>query len=225
MSDLITTLIDLIDIPSVIGDEGRLCTSLSERLMETWGIDGVERLGNSLIVGKRSQRPLVLLVGHIDTVPAQGQGPARLEEGRVTGLGASDMKSGLAVMLHLLEDPAVRLGPYDVVGLFYDREEGPVDENGLEPVLRRAPGWPKPTSRLFSNLRTSRCRSVALGRSMPPCDLRVIRPTALARGSVRTRSPKLEPGWPNCTVDSQRASSSTAWSSRKSCRSQLPRGE
>ncbi len=139
MSDLTTTLVDLIDIPSVIGDEGRLCTSLAERLMETWGIDGVERMGNSLIVGKRSQRPLVLLVGHIDTVPSQGQGPARIEEGRVVGLGASDMKSGLAVMVHLLEDPAVRLGPYDVVGLFYDREEGPVDENGLEPVLQGAP--------------------------------------------------------------------------------------
>ncbi len=139
MNDLISTLVDLIDVPSVVGDEGRLCTTLSERLMETWGIDGVKRMGNSLIVGKRSQRPRILLVGHIDTVPDQGQGPATVEEGRVTGLGASDMKSGLAVMLHLLEDPAVRLGPYDVVGVFYDREEGPVAENGLEPVLQSAP--------------------------------------------------------------------------------------
>ena len=139
MNDLVLTLVDLIDTPSEIGDEGRLCTTLSERLMETWGIDGVERMGNSLIVGKRSQRPLILLVGHIDTVPAQGQGPATIEEGRIIGLGSSDMKSGLAVMLHLLEDPAVRLGPYDVVGLFYDREEGPVDENGLEPILQGAP--------------------------------------------------------------------------------------
>ncbi len=139
MSDIVSTLVDLIDIPSEVGDEGRLCTSLAERLMETWGIDGVERLGNSLIVGKRSQRPLVLLVGHIDTVPGQGQGRAAIQEGRVVGLGASDMKSGLAVMVHLLEDPSVRLGPYDVVGVFYDREEGPADENGLEPVLERAP--------------------------------------------------------------------------------------
>ena len=139
MSDLVSTLIDLIDIPSVVGDEGRLCTSLSERLMSTWGIEGVERMGNSLIVGKRSQRPLILLVGHIDTVPAQGQGPAMIEEGRVIGLGSSDMKSGLAVMVHLLEDPSVRLGPYDVVGLFYDKEEGPADANGLEPVLQLAP--------------------------------------------------------------------------------------
>jgi len=139
MSDLVSTLVELIDIPSEVGDEGRLCTALAERLMETWGIDGVERMGNSLIVGKRSQRPLILLVGHIDTVPAQGQGRATVEEGRVVGLGASDMKAGLAVMVHLLEDVSVRLGPYDVVGLFYDKEEGPADENGLEPVLQRAP--------------------------------------------------------------------------------------
>ena len=139
MSDLVSTLVELIDIRSEIGDEGRLCTALSERLMSTWGLDGVERMGNSLIVGKRANRPLLLLVGHIDTVPAQGQGPAVIEEGRLTGLGASDMKSGLAVMIHLLEDPAVRLGPYDVVGVFYDKEEGPADENGLEPVLQAAP--------------------------------------------------------------------------------------
>jgi len=139
MNDLVSTLVHLIDVPSEIGDEGRLCTALAERLMSTWGIDGVQRMGNSLIVGKRSQRPLLLLVGHIDTVPAQGQGPATIEEGRAIGLGASDMKSGLAVMVHLLEDPSVRLGPYDVIGLFYDKEEGPVAENGLEPLLQRAP--------------------------------------------------------------------------------------
>jgi succinyl-diaminopimelate desuccinylase len=139
MSDLVSTLVELVDTPSEIGDEGRLCTALSERLMSTLGIEAVERLGNSLIVGKRSGRPLLLLVGHIDTVPAQGQGPAVVEDGRLAGLGASDMKSGLAVMIHLLEDPAVRLGPYDVVGVFYDKEEGPADENGLEPILQAAP--------------------------------------------------------------------------------------
>ena len=48
------------------------------------------------------------------------------------------MKSGLAVMIHLLEDDEVRSGPYDVVGVFYDKEEGPSDDNGLEDVLERA---------------------------------------------------------------------------------------
>jgi succinyl-diaminopimelate desuccinylase len=49
------------------------------------------------------------------------------------------MKSGIAVMIHLLEDAAVRSGPFDVVGVFYDKEEGPADENGLEAVLESAP--------------------------------------------------------------------------------------
>lgn len=53
------------------------------------------------------------------------------------GLGTSDMKAGIAVMIHLLEDPAVRNGAYDVVGVFYDKEEGPAAENGLEEVLDR----------------------------------------------------------------------------------------
>ncbi len=136
---LLTTLIELVDIPSETGDEGRLCTTLSERLMATWGIDGVARMGNSLIVGRRADRPLIVLIGHIDTVPAQARQRVQVEEGRLFGLGASDMKAGLAVMVHLLEDPEIRLGPFDVVGVFYDKEEGPADQNGLEPVLRGAP--------------------------------------------------------------------------------------
>ena len=134
---LLDTLVELVDTPSVTGNEGRLCTSIAERLMRTHGQDGVRRVNNSLVVGRTTGRPIVLLVGHIDTVPNQGQGAARVEDGRLHGLGTSDMKAGLAVMIHLLEESAVLLGPYDVVGVFYDKEEGPSDENGLEPVLQR----------------------------------------------------------------------------------------
>ena len=72
-------------------------------------------------------------------MPPQGNEAGRLEGGRVIGLGASDMKSGLAVMLALLEDEAVAGGPYDVVGVFYDKEEGPAHDNGLEDVLDAVP--------------------------------------------------------------------------------------
>lgn len=136
---LIDTLIWLVDIPSVTGEEGPLCEALAGRLGGAYPGGEIRRSGNSLVAGPRTDRPLVLLVGHIDTVPAQGQGPARMEGGRLWGLGASDMKSGLAVMVHLLEDPAVRNGPYDVVGVFYDAEEGPHENNGLGPVLRTFP--------------------------------------------------------------------------------------
>lgn len=137
---LTDTLGWLIDIPSETGNEGRICTQVAARMLATYREQGVTRVNNSLVVGERSDRPLVLLVGHLDTVPSQGQGPARVEDGRMHGLGASDMKSGLAVMIHLLESEAVRLGPHDVVGVLYEAEEGPMAGNGLEPVLQRL-GW------------------------------------------------------------------------------------
>ena len=130
---LVDTLVELVDIPSVTGDEEEICTALEFRLR---AVRPTRRIGNSLVVGEPSgDRPLVVLYGHIDTVPAQDNLPARLVDGTVVGLGASDMKAGVAVMVHLLEHPEVADGPYDVVGVFYDKEEGPAADNGLEVVL------------------------------------------------------------------------------------------
>src|SRR5690606_13944305 len=90
---------------------------------------------------RRPDRPLVALVGHLDTVPPHAGDPEPHVEGdRVVGLGASDMKAGLAVMQALMETHAPGAGPVDLAFVFYDREEGPYLENGLEPVLD-AIGW------------------------------------------------------------------------------------
>lgn len=139
MSRLATTLEELVNTPSITGDEGRICTDIAERMTASWGLDGVRRIGNSLVVGRQSARPLVVLYGHLDTVPVQGNATARFDGDRMYGLGTTDMKSGIAVMMHLLEDEQVRSGRYDLVGVFYDKEEGPADENGLEDVLDAAP--------------------------------------------------------------------------------------
>ena len=56
---LIDTLIGLVDTPSETGNEGRLCTALAERLMRTHGQQAVRRIGNSLVVGRRTDRPMV----------------------------------------------------------------------------------------------------------------------------------------------------------------------
>ena len=139
MTDLLEDLLWLIGVPSVTGEEEVLCTALARRLSPRFGADGIARVGNSLVVGRPTGKPQITLYGHLDTVPAQGNAVGRLEGTRVVGLGASDMKSGLAVMLGLLEDEAVAGGPYDVVGVFYDKEEGPAHDNGLEDVLDRVP--------------------------------------------------------------------------------------
>lgn len=139
MSSLHETLAELVSIHSVTGNEGRLCTAIAKRMLPIWTMQSVARIGNALVVGQQTGRPLITLFGHLDTVPVQDNGEPRIVDGRMVGLGTADMKSGLAVMVHLLEDDAVRTGPYDVVGVFYDKEEGPADQNGLENVLDKAP--------------------------------------------------------------------------------------
>jgi succinyl-diaminopimelate desuccinylase len=135
---LTETLAWLVDIPSETGQEGRIATAIAERLLPIYGHQGVERIGNSLVVGYRGGAPLISLFGHTDTVPSQGQGPAVVADGRLHGLGASDMKAGLAVMLHLLEDAEVRSAAFDMVGVFYAAEEGPMAGNELQAVFEHA---------------------------------------------------------------------------------------
>ncbi|MCH7583550.1 MAG: succinyl-diaminopimelate desuccinylase [Acidobacteria bacterium] len=129
---LVDDLCWLVDIRSVTGEERELRDAIAGRLSATVE---VEKVGESLVVGRRTGKPRIDLYGHLDTVPENGNLPARIEAGRVNGLGTTDMKSGLALMLAALRSEAVANGPYDVFGIFYDREEGPAAENGLDGVL------------------------------------------------------------------------------------------
>jgi succinyl-diaminopimelate desuccinylase len=91
----------------------------------------------------RRERPFVLLAGHLDTVPAQGNWPGRSVVDRVEGLGASDMKGGVAVMLELaLAGAACKLGEprADVGYLLFGREELPSTQSALAPLLAREAG-------------------------------------------------------------------------------------
>lgn len=125
-------------IPSVTGGEAACADWIEARLRRT--PLRVERVGESVLARTPpTGRPLVLLVGHTDTVPPKpGDGSPRREGDRIVGLGASDMKGGLAVMLALADE--VPEGPYDLGLVFYDREEGPWADSGLGPVLERV-GW------------------------------------------------------------------------------------
>ena len=80
--------------------------------------------------------PLVLLAGHTDTVPEQGNLPGRIEDGWVHGLGATDMKGGLAVMIELARWAAEAELAYDLGLLFFPREELGPEHNPLPGRVR-----------------------------------------------------------------------------------------
>src|SRR5436190_619277 len=123
--------LELLRIPSVTGDERALCDYLEKWARSLPGIaeDEVVRSGNSLIVQTGGQyeetKPCVALVAHLDTVPSSaGDVVPRQEGDRIIGLGASDMKGGIAVMQALLESLDTDALPFALVLVFYDKEEG-----------------------------------------------------------------------------------------------------
>jgi succinyl-diaminopimelate desuccinylase len=135
------TLLDLARIPSPIGEEAELCDHVEARLTRSLGAEAISRFHDSLIVraAKRQDAPKVALVGHLDTVRTEHDGPARVEGNRLYGAGAADMKSGLAVMVELVERLDLASLPCDLTLIFYEREEGPFDENRLGPILEAYP--------------------------------------------------------------------------------------
>ena len=123
--------LELVDIPSPSGRE----EAIREHLLGLVPVSlEPEFAGDEafLFVSRRRPGvPLVLLAGHYDTVPAQGNLPGHVGGGAVHGLGASDMKGGLAVALELVGDLGAPSGPYDVGLLLFGREEMPADANPL----------------------------------------------------------------------------------------------
>jgi len=136
--DLARRTLDLVNIPSQSRHEQRIVEHIRHAvsLPLTYATD--EAL---LFATERTARPLVLLAGHLDTVPAQDNLPGRIENGSVIGLGASDMKGGVAVMIELAAWAAERSTALacDLGFLFFVREELPVEESALPRVFAEAP--------------------------------------------------------------------------------------
>jgi succinyl-diaminopimelate desuccinylase len=140
---LLENLLWFLEIPSVTGEEGRLCDDLQGRLSRAAGWE-TRRISNNLVVRRsepEASRPRISFAGHLDTVPEPRGGlPVRVEGERVYGRGASDMKAGDAVMLALVEEFSWAGSSWaEPTFVFYEREEGPYAENGLEAVFAQAP--------------------------------------------------------------------------------------
>jgi succinyl-diaminopimelate desuccinylase len=127
--DVVTLTRRLVDIESVSRNEQAIADQIEIALRGLAHLE-VSRHGNTLVarthlgLGER-----VVIAGHIDTVPVNGNLPARLEGPLLHGLGTCDMKGGDAVILRLAA--TVPEPNRDLTFILYDGEEIEAEFNGL----------------------------------------------------------------------------------------------
>ena len=78
------------------------------------------------------------MAGHLDTVPANDNAVPRIDGDVLHGLGAADMKSGVAVLLRLAEEVAAD-SRFDCTFVFYEAEEIADEHNGLRKLFAERP--------------------------------------------------------------------------------------
>jgi len=152
-ADIVALTTDLVNIPSVSGNEAALANAIFVELSKCEWLE-VHRLKNSVVaktnLGKASR---VIVAGHIDTVPVADNETAVFVSGGnglpsdgtvvpddvVFGLGSCDMKGGVAVALRAavtIENPQ-----FDVTYIFYECEEVDSERNGLTLIAAEHPEW------------------------------------------------------------------------------------
>ncbi|MGH1562047.1 succinyl-diaminopimelate desuccinylase [Mumia sp. DW29H23] len=136
-ADVVSLTAALIDIPSESREEAAIADAVEAALRQHAHLE-VVRDGHTVVartnLGRGSR---VVVAGHLDTVPVNDNLPSRREGDLLWGLGACDMKGGVAVALraaaHVTEP--VR----DVTYVFYEAEEIEASANGLGRLARERP--------------------------------------------------------------------------------------
>ena len=137
LTDLFKLTHELVCIPSESFQEKEIVDFVSHKLSEAPWLD-VTRIGDNIVAKTGDTKGMRLLLGgHTDTVPAQGNDQIRLSEDSIWGIGSADMKGGIAIMLSLalnVPDSAV-----DMSYVFYAREEVAHKHNGLLEIEANQP--------------------------------------------------------------------------------------
>ena len=137
MIDLLDLAAELVDVPSESHEEGPLADLFERRLREASQLV-VDRIGDNVVArSELGHKHRIVIAGHLDTVPANGNQHARIEGDRLFGLGACDMKGGLAAQLATaiaIDKPKV-----DVTFVFYSGEEVAAKYNGLKQLFETHP--------------------------------------------------------------------------------------
>ncbi|MCP5030199.1 MAG: succinyl-diaminopimelate desuccinylase [Actinomycetia bacterium] len=135
--DLLNLTATMVNTPSESFAEGPFVDWLHHQLEGLAHLQ-VTRVGDNLVARTtlgRGRR--LILAGHSDTVPANGNATARIEGDLLWGLGSADMKGGLAVFLSLARqvvEPAI-----DLTYIIYAREEVAREHSGLTELARARP--------------------------------------------------------------------------------------
>lgn len=136
-SDVVDLTRQLVDLESVSGNEKAIADAVEQALTSSAHLE-VIRDGDAVIARTNlGHDRRVVIAGHLDTVPVNGNLPSRLDGDELWGRGTVDMKGGCAVMLALaasLAEPTV-----DVTWVWYDHEEVASDLNGLGRIARTRP--------------------------------------------------------------------------------------
>jgi succinyl-diaminopimelate desuccinylase len=144
-ADLLGLTAALVDIPSVSRDEARLADLVERRLGVRAPRLVLDRVDDTVVARTDLGRPSrIVLAGHLDTVPVNGNDVARRDGDRLAGLGTADMKGGLAVMLRLAEEVSRQPERFrhDVTFVLYEAEEIADEFNGLRKLFERRPDLP-----------------------------------------------------------------------------------
>ena len=152
-ADIVALTTDLVNIPSVSGNEAALANAIFVELSKCDWLE-VHRFKNSVVAKTNLDKASrVIVAGHIDTVPVADNEAAVFVSGGsglpsdgtvvpndvVFGLGSCDMKGGVAVALRAavtIENPQ-----FDVTYIFYECEEVDSERNGLTLIAAEHPEW------------------------------------------------------------------------------------
>jgi succinyl-diaminopimelate desuccinylase len=138
VSDLLAATAELVAVPSLSTEEGLIADHVEGLLRRHAWLD-VVRVGDNVVARTDLGLPdRVVLAGHLDTVPPNGNAVPKIDGTTLWGLGSTDMKGGLAVMLDLAG--SVRRPNCDVTFVFYVAEEIAREHNGLLALARAEPG-------------------------------------------------------------------------------------
>ena len=132
------TLIQLLKIPSETGSEQKIKSYVQSYFASFQKFQVVEKGNTVCYFSKPAEKSKMTLAfyGHLDTVQNQQEWEVGKKDDFIYGCGASDMKGGLAIMMHLMNEIEIKENlAYNYQFIFYDGEEGNYQQNGLNSIF------------------------------------------------------------------------------------------